>query len=287
MSEAETLSIGLKKAFIRLIAKHTGIKIRERDQANLIQKIFLRMKALKILYPEIYYKVLVSSTIYGYIEWQKFIAILTNTESYFFRDKGQFNLLRNQILPEIIKRKRDYKTIRICSAGCSTGDEPYSIAIILKELIPNLEEWHVTILALDINKEALKKAKEGIYTAWSLRSVDANIIHKYFIDFNNNYYLDEEIKKMVKFEYTNLVKDLFIHPYSDFRDMDLVICRNVFIYFEPTVIAKILEKIYHTLQPLGYLITGHTELCNQNLSNFHTKIFPESLVYIKKSVIKK
>ncbi|MGJ5673723.1 MAG: CheR family methyltransferase [Nostochopsis sp.] len=282
MSEVETFSIELTKAFIRLIAKHTGIKIRVRDQANLIQKIFSRMKTLKILHPEIYYKVLASSTIYSYIEWQKFIAILTNTESYFFRDRGQFNLLQNRILPEIIKRKQDHKSIRICSAGCSTGDEPYSIAILLKELIPNLEEWHVLILGLDINKEALKKAKEGIYTAWSLRSLDAKKIQKYFMNFNNNYYLDEQIKKMVKFQYTNLLKDLFIHPYSDFRDMDLVICRNVFIYFEPTVIAKILEKFYHTLQPLGYLITGHTELCNQNLSNFHTKLFPESLVYIKK-----
>ncbi|MFB2768927.1 protein-glutamate O-methyltransferase CheR [Pelatocladus sp. BLCC-F211] len=282
MSEAETLSVELTKAFIRLIAKHTGIKIRERDRGNLIQKIFLRMKTLKILYPEIYYKVLASSTIYSYLEWQKFIAILTNTESYFFRDKGQFKLLRNKILPEIIQRKQNYKTIRICSAGCSTGDEPYSIAILLKELIPNLEEWHVIILGLDINKEALKKAREGIYTAWSLRSLDTKTIQKYFINSNNNYYLDEQIKKMVKFQYTNLVKDLFIHPYSDFRDMDLVICRNVFIYFEPTVIAKILEKFYHTLQPLGYLITGHTELCNQNLSNFQTKLFPESLVYIKK-----
>ncbi len=282
MSEVETFSVELTKAFIRLIAKHTGIKIRERDQANLIQKILLRMKALKILYPEIYYKILASSTIYSYIEWQKFIAILTNTESYFFRDKGQFNLLRNKILPEIIKRKQNYKTIRICSAGCSTGDEPYSIAILLKELIPNLEEWHVTILGLDINKEALRKAKEGIYTAWSLRSLDAKIIQKYFVNFDNYYYLDEEIKKMVNFQYTNLVKDLFIHPYSDFRDMDLVICRNVFIYFEHIIIAKILEKFYHTLQPFGYLITGHTELCNQNMSNFHTKLFPESLVYIKK-----
>lgn len=160
MSEVETFSIELTKAFIRLIAKHTGIKIRVRDQANLIQKIFSRMKTLKILHPEIYYKVLASSTIYSYIEWQKFIAILTNTESYFFRDRGQFNLLQNRILPEIIKRKQDHKSIRICSAGCSTGDEPYSIAILLKELIPNLEEWHVLILGLDINKEALKKQKK-------------------------------------------------------------------------------------------------------------------------------
>ncbi|MBF1988793.1 CheR family methyltransferase [Fischerella thermalis] len=282
MSEAEILSVELTEAFIRLITKHTGLKIRERERESLIQKIFSRMKALKILYPEIYYKVLASSSIYSYVEWQKFIAILTNTESYFFRDKEQFNLLRNHIIPEIIKRKYYSKNIRICSAGCSTGEEPYSLAIVLKELIPNLEEWNLMILGLDINKEALKKAKQGIYTAWSLRSLDRKTIQKYFLKFNNKYYLDEQIKQIVKFQYTNLVTDLFIHPYSDFQDIDLILCRNVFIYFESTVIAKIVDKFYDTLQPLGYLITGHTELCGQKLSKFQTKLFPESLVYIKK-----
>ncbi len=282
MSEAEILSVELTEAFIRLITKHTGLKIRERERESLIQKIFLRMKALKIFSPEIYYKVLASHTIYSYVEWQKFIAILTNTESYFFRDKEQFKLLRNHIIPEIIQRQHHNKTIRFCSAGCSTGEEPYSLAIVLKELIPNLEEWNLMILGLDINKEALKKAKQGIYTAWSLRSLDIKTIQKYFIKFNNKYYLDEQIKRMVNFQYTNLVTDLFIHPYSDFRDIDLILCRNVFIYFEPTVIAKIVDKFYDTLQPLGYLITGHTELCGQKLSNFQTKLFPESLVYIKK-----
>ncbi|WP_315790206.1 protein-glutamate O-methyltransferase CheR [Fischerella sp. JS2] len=281
MSEAETLSAELTEAFIRLITKHTGLKIREREREILSQKIFLRMKALKILYPEIYYKVLASSTIYSYVEWQKFIAILTNTESYFFRDKEQFNLLRNHIIPEIIKRQYHSKTIRICSAGCSTGEEPYSLAILLKELIPNLEEWNLMILGLDINKEALKKAKQGIYTSWSLRSLDLRTIQQYFLKLNNRYYLDEQIKQMVKFQYTNLVTDLFIHPYSDFRDIDLILCRNVFIYLEPTVIAKIVEKFYYSLQPLGFLITGHTELCGQKLINFQTKLFPESLVYIK------
>lgn len=281
MSETETLSMELTEAFIRLIAKHTGLKIRERERESLSQKIFSRMKALKILYPGIYYKILASSTMYSYVEWQKFIAILTNTESYFFRDQEQFNLLRNQILPEIIKRKYNSKTIRICSAGCSTGEEPYSLAILFKELIPNLEEWNLMILGLDINKEALKKARQGIYTAWSLRSLDMTTIQQYFIKSNNKYYLDEQIKLMVKFQYTNLVKDLFIHPYSDFLDIDLILCRNVFIYFDPTVIAKIVEKFYYTLQPLGYLITGHTELCGQKLSNFQTKLFPESLVYMK------
>jgi chemotaxis protein methyltransferase CheR len=281
VSETETLSVELTEAFTRLIAKHTGLKIRERERESLSQKIFSRMKALKILYPGIYYKILASSTIYSYVEWQKFIAILTNTESYFFRDQEQFNLLRNQIIPEIIKRKYNSKTIRICSAGCSTGEEPYSLAIIFKELIPNLEEWNLMILGLDINKEALKKARQGIYTAWSLRSLDMTTIQQYFINSNNKYYLDEQIKLMVKFQYTNLVKDLFIHPYSDFLDIDLILCRNVFIYFDPTVIAKIVDKFYYTLQPLGYLITGHTELCGQKLSNFQTKLFPESLVYMK------
>ncbi|WP_026735990.1 CheR family methyltransferase [Fischerella sp. PCC 9605] len=282
MSQTEPLSVGLTEAFIQLIANHTGLNIRERDQANLSEKIFTRMNELKILFPELYYQLLASSTIYSHLEWRKLVLLLTNIESYFFRDKEQFNLLRNCIIPEIIQCKQNYKTIRICSAGCSTGEEPYSLAILLKELIPDLDRWNLMILGVDINQEALKKAKRGIYTAWSLRSIEPQIMQQYFRLINNQYYLDKQIQQMVKFKYTNLVKDSFTQPYSEFRDIDLIICRNVFIYFEASAIAKVLDKFHDALQPFGYLITGHAELIEQNLSKFHTKVFPESLVYIKK-----
>ncbi|MBE9125620.1 MULTISPECIES: CheR family methyltransferase [unclassified Coleofasciculus] len=279
MANIDDLSTGLKQAFIQLIAKQTGIKIRERDRDALSENIFLRMKALQVAFPEDYYQLLNSKTLDSQQEWQKLVVLLTNLESYFFRDKEQFYLLQSKILPDIIERKQANKTIRICSAGCSTGEEPYSLAILLKEILPNLEQWNLLVLGLDINKEALQKAKIGTYRAWSFRNVDKLIKQRYFQIINDYYHIAPQIKPFVKFQILNLVNDPFPHPSSDLQDFDLILCRNVFIYFEPPAIAQVLDKFYHALQPLGYLLTGHSELYGQTLNQFQTNVFPESLVY--------
>ncbi|MBI4780764.1 MAG: protein-glutamate O-methyltransferase CheR [Oscillatoriophycideae cyanobacterium NC_groundwater_1537_Pr4_S-0.65um_50_18] len=275
----EELSTWLRQAFIQLIADQTGLEIKEHDQAALGEKIHQRMKALELNRPEYYYQLLVSHTVESEQEWQAFIVLLTNLESFFFRDQGQFSLLRKQILPQLIQRKQSQKILRLCSAGCSTGEEPYSLAILLKELIPDLEQWNLLILGVDINAVALEKAREGIYRSWSLRGVDQVILQKYFQLEDNQYRLNHEIKQMVSFETASLVKDPVFKPNSKLREMDLIICRNVFIYFETSAIAKVLEKFYKLLQPSGYLLTGHSELHEQNLDQFETKVFPESVIY--------
>jgi chemotaxis protein methyltransferase CheR len=275
----QSLNEGLIQAFIRLIAKQIGLEIRERDKTALIEKLSLRMKALKLDFTEAYYQLLNSSTPESHEEWQNLAILLTNIESYFFRDKDQFNLLQNYILPELIQRKQNNKTIRVCSAGCSSGEEPYSIAILLKELLPDLEQWNLMILGIDINQDILEKAKIGIYRPWSFRRVDVEIVQRYFQVLNHQYHLNSAIKQMVKFQTVNLVKDVFPSQNSELKEFDLIICRNVFIYFEPLAIANVLNKFYNALQPGGYLITGHAELYGQNLSQFQTKVFPESVVY--------
>jgi chemotaxis protein methyltransferase CheR len=279
ISKSEPLSPEQRDGFIQLIAKHTGLEIRERDQGALSGKIFSRMKALKLTSPLFYSQLLESSTPDSYKEWLELAILLTNTESYFFRDREQFSLLRNHIFPQLINRKQNSKSIRICSAGCSTGEEPYSIAILLKELIPNLRQWNLTILGVDINRVALKKAELGVYSPWSFRSIAPDIKQRYFQLINGQYHIDQTIKEMIKFQTLNLVDDYFPQQYSELRNIDLIICRNVFIYFKAAAIAKVLKKFYHTLQPLGYLLTGHAELSNQNLSFFQTKVFSESLIY--------
>lgn len=281
MLNSKSLSKGLIESFVRLIAKHTGLEIRERDKGTLSEKIVLRMKELKLYAPESYYQLLNSSRSESHQEWQDFFNLLTNTESYFFRDKDQFNLLQNHILPELIQRKQNNKTIRICSAGCSSGEEPYSLAILLKELVPNPQEWNLKIVGIDINQEALNKAESGVYRPWSFRRVEEGIVQQNFQLINHHYHIDPSIKQMVKFQNFNLFKEIFPRPGSEVQDLDLILCRNVFIYFEPSAIAKVLEKFYNALQPLGYLLTGHAELSGQNLSQFKTKVFPESVVYQK------
>jgi chemotaxis protein methyltransferase CheR len=279
MTRSESLSEEQRKAFVRLIAKRTGIEIRERDQANLSTKILLRMKVIRLSSATFYYQLLESLTENSHHEWLALIALLTNSESYFFRDREQFSLLRNHILPELVQRKQESQTIRICSAGCSSGEEPYSIAILLKEIIPELEHWNLTILGVDINQVALKKAEAGIYSPWSFRSVSSEVKQQYFQFINNQYHIDSKIKEMVRFKTLNLIGDQFPQQDSELKEMDLIVCRNVLIYFETLAVSKVLSKFHQTLQPLGYLLTGHAELHNQDLSKFQIKVFTESLIY--------
>ena len=272
------LSEDLIQSFARLIAEHTGLAFRDLDRTGLGEKLSIRTKALK-LPPENYYHLLAASTPKSAQEWQKLVALFTNNETYFFRDKEQFHLLRNFIIPELIRQKQTTRNIRICSAGCSSGEEPYSLAILLKEIIPDVKHWNLMILGIDIDEEALEKAKRGIYSPWSFRGVDSSVKERYFRPINNQYHLVPEIKQLVNFQTVNLVKDVFPQTNSELRSIDLFICRNVFIYFGSATIALILQKIYRTLNPLGYFLTGHTELHGQDLRQFEKKIFTESLIY--------
>ena len=275
----ESLSAWLRQSFARLVTEQTGLEIRAEEQVSFSTKILARTKALKLPFPEAYYQLLESKTTESLQEWQNLVVLLTNPESFFLRDKSQFNLLKNYIIPELLVRKQNSKTIRVCSAGCSTGEEAYSLAILFKELIPDLTEWNLTILGVDINPVSLKQAKAGIYRSWSFRGVDTSIQQQYFRQIHDRYQIHPQIQQMLEFEVLNLVKDPFPHPASKLKDMDLILCRNVFIYFEQSAIAHVLNKIYHALQPLGYLITGHTELHAQELLRFQTRVFSEALFY--------
>jgi chemotaxis protein methyltransferase CheR len=273
------LNLSLKQNFIELIAQHTGIKIRPSDQSTLDEKIFSRIKALKLNSPQDYYNLLSASTKKSLQEWENLAILLTNLESYFFRDKGQFTLLRNQLIPEIITRKQQQKTIKICSAGCSTGQEPYSIGILLHQLIPDIEQWNIAIFGLDINNDALNKARKGVYNSWSFRSVDPEIKTKYFTMVKEEYHLADYIKKMVRFKHCNLVNDSLNQIDVELNSLDLIICRNVFIYFKIQAVNEVVRKFYDLLNPCGFFLSGHAEVAGDAINKFQIKTFPESLVY--------
>ena len=279
MSSRESLGPELTRVFIQLVAQRTGIVIRENDQKIFKEVISERTRLTGSNSLEDYYYLLATETYQSHQEWNNLAVEITNNESFFFRDKGQFKLLRNYILPELIKRKSKTKTIHIYSAGCSTGEEPYSIAMLLSELIANIREWNITILGVDINSVALEKAKKGIYRPWSFRGVDRNIQNQFFKKTNERYHISSGIKNMVKFQAGNLLDDSFANPFYTAREIDLILCRNVFIYFSNSAITTVLDKFYNALCPLGYLIVGHAELYSQNPSQFQTKMFEESIAY--------
>ncbi|MBD2547365.1 CheR family methyltransferase [Planktothricoides raciborskii] len=304
--------------FVKIIAHNTGLFIRPQDWHTLHRKLLVRVNALKLSSLEEYYQLLskdtyqnriqlqlsspfsyplkpamdngdngLSSEMGGQKEWKELLQLLTTGESYFFRDSGQFLLLKNIILPELIAEQRkvwqqqgkDRPTLRIWSAGCSTGEEPYSLAILLTEIIPDWQFWHLHIVGTDINSDSIKKAKKGLYGSWSFRTVDEQKKNSYFIPGKSGWQIKDSIKQLVKFEYGNLVKDNFPDFSADIANIDLIVCRNVFVYFEAEAIAHVLRKFYQTLRPGGYLFTAHAELYGQQLDGFSTKVFPESVVY--------
>ena len=266
---------------IQLISTHTGIQIREQDYKDFCNKIYSRMKILKLNAPEEYYEVLLNTSKVQSVsyrendsinEWKELVVLLTIGETYFFRDRGQINLLKTKILPELIAKKRDicHKSkdkkpcLKIWSAGCSSGEEPYSLAIMIKELIPDLIDWNILILGTDINTESIEKAEQGIYDSWSFRQVEPQIQKQYFHQQKMRWEVDSQIRKLVKFRCMNLFQEAFPNQLSDLHNIDAIVCRNVFIYFNSAAIATVLEKFYQTLNPGGYLIAGHTELHGQN-----------------------
>jgi chemotaxis protein methyltransferase CheR len=188
-------------------------------------------------------------------------SCLTIGETYFFRDKSLFEIMKQKILPDIINSRKNFsKSLKIWSAGCSSGEEAYSIAILAKELIPEYENWDINIIATDINYKSLDKAKEGIYGEWSFRGVDSNLKNKYFDKLENTQYkLKDSIMKLVKFHSLNLADSNYIADGKIINNVDIIFCRNVLMYFSRPQINQIINRFYNIIINGGWLVVAPTE----------------------------
>jgi chemotaxis protein methyltransferase CheR len=202
---------------------------------------------------------------------------LTIGETYFFRERACFDALREKVLPDIIRSRRnagDHR-IRIWSAGCCTGEEPYSIAILLDSLIPDLDQWDITLLATDINRTFLNIAKQGIYSDWSFRGQSQDIKERFFHRRpDGRFELHRHIRDRVTFSYLNLAQDEYPSPADDIHTMDLVLCRNVLMYLVPSRARTIVQHLESTLTDGGWLALSSTELTLDLFGTFATTISP-------------
>lgn len=267
------------KDFKELISTKIGLRIKDQDSMKLKQIIAERMKKHNLSSHSEYFSLVEADTETGKRERKELIRFFTVGETYFFRDKGQFELIQNRLLPELIDLRGNERRLRIWSAGCSSGEEPYSLAIIINELLSNRDGWKVTIIGTDISAELLEKAKRGIYSEWSFRHVPEEIIQKYFNKKKGGWEIQEHIKDTVSFFEHDLLQDEFPSYISELHEMDLVLCRNVFIYYDRDGILRIVEKLTDTLKENGYLITGHGELYSIRTEKLEPRILPESVVY--------
>jgi chemotaxis protein methyltransferase CheR len=271
----------LLEQFKKLVTGRIGLRIGKEDSETFRRALTIRMKSLTIAHSERYLSFLESDSGASEQEWKAFIVSITTGESYFFRDKGHFFLLQNTILPELIKKKETKRSLRIWSAGCATGEEPYSVAILLDMLLPDRKGWDIFIIGTDINEESLKKAARGIYSPWSFRMLGKDIQSRYFKRYQDKWEIHENIKKMVNFQYGNLIEDGFFSQNPEICTMDIIICRNVFIYFEKEAVSSVLNKFQRILNPGGYLVTGHAELYGHALTSLHQIMYPEAVIYKK------
>jgi len=214
---------------------------------------------------------------------------LTISETYFWREPQVFSALTDYILPELIRSKsgeqgvgskeQRERSIRIWSAGCSTGEEAYSIAIALHKAISKIEDWNITILATDINPRALCKAEHGIYGTWSFRNSPSWLKSSYFHNKEDRQYeIIPEIKQMVTFTCLSLVE---MSAISNTNTMDIIFCRNVLMYFTNEWITKISQDLFHCLSEDGWFVVSSSELSSQVFPQFTPVNFPGAVLYRK------
>lgn len=200
---------------------------------------------------------------------QKLSTHLTIGETYFFREKKSLDYLEQVYLPGLIQKRKNNKSLKIWSAGCASGEEPYSIAILLSRLIKDIHNWKIEILATDINPDFLNKAKSGIYSKWSFRRTGKQFQTSYFHEVGNcRYQIKSAYRKMVKFTSFNLNKDSFPCPEKGYQGFDIIICRNVLIYFSKAGIEKVSRGFYHSLREEGLFLVSPVESAHFNQSAF-------------------
>lgn len=214
--------------------------------------------------------------------WEIILAQLTVGETYFFRNAPQFEALRQHILPELIERRRATHHLRIWSAGCATGEEPYSIAMTLADLLPSDEFWQVSILATDINPQFLARARAGLYGSWSFREMPEATRARFFTPDQQRWRLHPAIRQMVTFARLNLAEPCFPAILNGTYAQDLILCRNVTIYFDEATTHQLIERFHSALLPGGWLIVGHAEPQASANRQLELHNFPQTVAYRKR-----
>lgn len=210
---------------------------------------------------------------------------LTVGETYFFRDKAVFDFLESQVLPEWIESRRGKEQrIRIWSAGCATGEEAFSMAILLYKMIPDLTSWNITIQATDINPHFLKKASEGVYGEWSFRDPPQGLKERHFTKTPRGYELLAQIRKMVLFSYHNLATDPYPALINNTSAMDLIFCRNVMLYFHHKRAAEVVQNMHRCLVDSGLFILSPVEVSNDLLLPLFAPVNSPAAVFRKAQV---
>jgi len=270
----------LRNQFKNFVAGRGGLYFKDHDLRNLENAISARMKERGIHSLPGYYAYLTTSD-EKENEFRELLNLITINHTYFFRNEPQFKAFSEKVLPEVIAQKlreasgEEKPSLRIWSAGCATGEEAYSIAMVVNDLITDIESWDVHILATDASENALQGARKGLYRQNSSKHVDEEHIARYFTKESDKYAVRDTIKNMVTFAYLNLMDEEYPAGF------DVIFCRNVVIYFEFETTLKVMNKLFSSLTDDGYMFIGYSETLQFMQDRLHMVSWKDAIYYRK------
>jgi chemotaxis protein methyltransferase CheR len=217
----------------------------------------------------------------GSAERQRFVSTITNNETYFFREDAQLKVVSEHVVPLLKEKKQlgGQRKIRIYSAGCSSGEEVYTIAMLLLESGHLLWDWDIEVAGIDIDREMIARAKEGIYCGRAFQSTPLHYLEKYFTRKGDCFEVKESLRSITRFEERNLLQ---LEPLLALDRADVIFCRNVFIYFNDETIRRIVDSFASLLHPEGFLFLGHSESLSRITSRYEPIRHPGAIVYRKR-----
>ena len=211
------------------------------------------------------------------VEYEALLERLLTQETTFFRYPAIFEAFEKRVLPELHVKKfwRNPRTLRVWSAGCSTGEEPYSIAITILDSLSFADAWNVEILATDVGRQALKHAERGIYSGRSIASVNERQLANHFSKVDGGFQVKSRIRKLVNLAQLNLASPVYVGR------MDLIFCMNVLIYFSEERRRAMVQRFFDALEPGGYLFLGHSESISKMPVKFQAIVLGDCILYRK------
>lgn len=278
-SVADTSSLS-RRTFDELrafIYDQTGIYFRDNKRYLLESQVGRRLKKLGLSSFEQYVELVQNGR--RRTELPALVNAITINETFFFRHPKQYEAIAEEVIPDVIARRDGQRPVRIWSAACSTGDEPYTIALLIKDKVQRrFPGTPFEILGTDINTEVLKTAREGMYSDYAVRNVPPAYLDKYFTSQGDRYVLSPALREMVRFEHLNLTDR---HAINRFRNFDIILCANVLIYFDDETKQRVISNLYNSLRPGGYLFVGTSETLHGVTQAFHPVRINDTIAYKK------
>lgn len=269
-----------RRAFDELrafIYEQTGIYFRDNKRYLLESQVGRRMKTLGLSSFEQYIETVQNGS--RHTELPALVNAVTINETFFFRHPKQYDAIAEGLLPKLIRTGPVRRRVRIWSAACSTGDEPYTLALLIKQRVqPYFPDTRFEILGTDINTDVLQTAREGCYGSYAVRNVPPPYLRTYFTSHGDRYVLSPALREMVRFEHLNLTDR---HAIQQYRNFDIILCANVLIYFDDETKQRVVSNLYNSLRPGGYFFVGTSETLHGVTRALQPVHFHDTIAYKK------